>query len=909
MASRGGPAGGRGMNTRFAQFKLVLLGTPAARRPPPAAPDQFDSYRESTIGAAFLTQTISLDENTTVKFEIWDTAGQERYKSLAPMYYRNANCAVVVYDITQSTSLDKAKAWVKELQRQANENIIIALAGNKLDLVSEQPDKRAVSTADAEAYANEAGLLFFETSAKTAENVRELFTAIAKKLPLDQVGPRHARPGQRAGGPELPIFLPRVKPHNFSQTSGTSAAAAARQWQSAPVRSSVAVARRTFADKTKPSIKDPLPPKLPASETTTAASSDIPKLGHESTIASSTIGAKDVPLTPPAPAPDTVASAKATPPPPPPVVKKKGFFRRLRNYVLTLAILGAITFGGGVWLSRINDNFHDFFTEYIPFGEQAVLYFEEMDFRKRYQGSVLGGTRKPDTGAQVKISPQSGASWRVADTSEPDNRQSSATSKVLSSKSAAAAPAPKKEHASVAEAKPTPEAAKMEQKPVAKAAEPPKAAVSPAAAAPAVASDATKTSSKSKTKFKAPEVDEPSRFPPASPIDPLKVKDAEEPVVQDLVKMLNDIIAVVNADNADDRFSSTIDKAKGELNKVGSKIRDLKNKVEKDTAAQVTTKIDEFESAAGQLVGRFEKAMTAREMEWRDEFEQEVRSIQSAYNERMKAELEKEKAVNEEKQTNRLLQQAVELKRQFLREVEDHVETERNGRLGKLDQLSAAVRELEQLTTGWNDVVDTNLRTQQLHVAVDAVRASLVGDNDAEHPRPFVRELVALKEVASEDAVIDAAIRSINPSAYQRGIATAPQLIDRFRRVAAEVRKASLLPDDAGVASHASSWLLSKVLFQKRGLPPTQTQTQTQAAGHGAEGGGGGGDVESILARAQTYLEEGNLDAAAREMNGLQGWAKTLSRDWLGEVRKVLEVQQALEVIATQAKLQSLRVE
>ncbi|KAG7144444.1 GTP-binding protein ypt5 like [Verticillium longisporum] len=224
MASRGGPGApaARGSNTRFAQFKLVLLGAPAARGSNTRfaqfklvllgesavgkssivlrfVKDQFDSYRESTIGAAFLTQTISLDENTTVKFEIWDTAGQERYKSLAPMYYRNANCAVVVYDITQSSSLDKAKAWVKELQRQANENIIIALAGNKLDLVTEQPDKRAVSTADAEAYAKEAGLLFFETSAKTAENVRELFTAIAKKLPLDQVGPRHARPGQRQG--------------------------------------------------------------------------------------------------------------------------------------------------------------------------------------------------------------------------------------------------------------------------------------------------------------------------------------------------------------------------------------------------------------------------------------------------------------------------------------------------------------------------------------------------------------------------------------------------------------------------------------------------------------------------------------------------------------------------------------
>ncbi len=95
--------------------------------------------------------------------------------------------------------MDKAKAWVKELQRQANENIIIALAGNKLDLVNEQPDKRVIPAAEAEAYAREAGLLFFETSAKTAENVRELFTAIAKKLPLDQAGPRVTRPGQRAG--------------------------------------------------------------------------------------------------------------------------------------------------------------------------------------------------------------------------------------------------------------------------------------------------------------------------------------------------------------------------------------------------------------------------------------------------------------------------------------------------------------------------------------------------------------------------------------------------------------------------------------------------------------------------------------------------------------------------------------
>jgi GTPase SAR1 family protein len=104
---------------------------------------------------------------------------------------------------------------VKELQRQANENIIIALAGNKLDLVTEQPDKRAIATVDAEAYAREAGLLFFETSAKTSENVRELFTAIAKKLPLDQGVGRH--PGARP----RPGFELRPKEAAGTQGAGT----------------------------------------------------------------------------------------------------------------------------------------------------------------------------------------------------------------------------------------------------------------------------------------------------------------------------------------------------------------------------------------------------------------------------------------------------------------------------------------------------------------------------------------------------------------------------------------------------------------------------------------------------------------------------------------------------------------
>lgn len=152
------------------------------------------------------------------------------------MYYRNAQSALVVYDLTKPTSLVKAKHWVAELQRQASPGIVIALAGNKLDLTNEtsdsgEPDStantseegegegtdvaeesgdaRKISTKEGRDYAEEEGLLFFETSAKTGMNVQGVFTAIANAIPETQMKGAKG-PGAAGGGTPAALGAERV---------------------------------------------------------------------------------------------------------------------------------------------------------------------------------------------------------------------------------------------------------------------------------------------------------------------------------------------------------------------------------------------------------------------------------------------------------------------------------------------------------------------------------------------------------------------------------------------------------------------------------------------------------------------------------------------------------------------------
>jgi len=139
--------------------------------------NSFSADQESTIQATYLDKRLNVGKRS-VKLMIWDTAGQERFHALGPIYYRDANGALLVYDITDRDSFTKVRHWVKELRKIVGKNIIIVIAGNKADMEK----KRQVDEAEAEAYAASVGAVHVPTSAKTGKNVEQAFLELTKGM-------------------------------------------------------------------------------------------------------------------------------------------------------------------------------------------------------------------------------------------------------------------------------------------------------------------------------------------------------------------------------------------------------------------------------------------------------------------------------------------------------------------------------------------------------------------------------------------------------------------------------------------------------------------------------------------------------------------------------------------------------
>jgi len=161
-------------------FKVVLIGDSGVGKSNLLSrftKNEFSVESKSTIGVEFATRTIKV-EGKVVKAQVWDTAGQEKYRAITSAYYRGAVGALLVYDITRTTTFEHVERWYQELLNYSDKNIFVMMVGNKSDL----NHLRSISTEQATQFATSNKMSFIETSALDKTNVEIAFTQLLEHI-------------------------------------------------------------------------------------------------------------------------------------------------------------------------------------------------------------------------------------------------------------------------------------------------------------------------------------------------------------------------------------------------------------------------------------------------------------------------------------------------------------------------------------------------------------------------------------------------------------------------------------------------------------------------------------------------------------------------------------------------------
>ena len=161
-------------------FKYIIIGDSAVGKSNILlryVHGKFNEEFQSTLGVEFAAKNLEINQKI-YRIQIWDTAGQENFRSITRAYYKNSVCAFIVYDITNRKSFSNIKSWLEDIQKQCPKTVFLVLVGNKIDL----QDERQVSYDEGASFAQENNMMFFETSAKTGENIEDVFVKSAEEI-------------------------------------------------------------------------------------------------------------------------------------------------------------------------------------------------------------------------------------------------------------------------------------------------------------------------------------------------------------------------------------------------------------------------------------------------------------------------------------------------------------------------------------------------------------------------------------------------------------------------------------------------------------------------------------------------------------------------------------------------------
>ena len=161
-------------------YKILLLGDSSVGKTcflMRYADNTFQEIHMSTIGLDYKLKNVQLDDGKIVKIQIWDTAGQDRFRSITKNYYKGAHGIILIYDVTSRKTFENIQNWVTQIKEEVSEKVNIILVGNKID----DENNRKVSSEEGKKMADQWGLDFFETSAKSGINIDTTFNDLVKK--------------------------------------------------------------------------------------------------------------------------------------------------------------------------------------------------------------------------------------------------------------------------------------------------------------------------------------------------------------------------------------------------------------------------------------------------------------------------------------------------------------------------------------------------------------------------------------------------------------------------------------------------------------------------------------------------------------------------------------------------------
>lgn len=362
----------------------------------------------------------------------------------------------------------------------------------------------------------------------------------------------------------------------------------------------------------------------------------------------------------------------------------------------------------------------------------------------------------------------------------------------------------------------------------------------------------------------------------------LRVPDDIDPLVASSVHALNSFISSVNDSKPSHEHVARVG---AEIEALAKKLHDLKTNYQAELSSKLKAETDKASRLVEAQTNEFKTAVAAQEEKWSREFHQEQQRLAETFNTRLQTEINAAKNTIFAAANNKLLSAHVQREKQFAAEVEDRVANEREGRLSKLNELSKDLATIEALTAQAEKVIVESDNAAQLHISIARLKSAL----ESTEPVALGPFIAAIKKTSGEDPLLAAAIDALPESVHTDGVLSASQLAARFRSLEPEIRKASLLPANAGVAGHVGSLVFSKLLWKKSGNAT-------------------GTDIESILSRAETALGEGRVVDAVGEVNTLKGWPKLLAEDWLAEGRKRSEVEFLVDVVAEEGKLWGLEL-